>query len=545
LSTPDDPLNEYVRKRNFADTPEPKGAPRRQSRKLRYVIQKHRATRLHYDFRLEAGGVLASWAVPKGPSLDTHERRLAMHVEDHPFEYRTFEGIIPGGNYGAGEVIVWDEGTYTLAEGTDPVAEIAAGKIKFILDGKKLHGMFSLVKIRNSRDQSGEPWLLIKDRDEYVDAAWTVDAHPESAKTGKTLADIAAAAKTEKQWRSDRAAAPSATTAKRTVRRAKLEPLPTVAKPMLATLVDAAFDDPGWLFEFKWDGYRAIAVIAADGSVRLTSRTGNDLLGQFSELAHLGAAFTSLPIIVDGEICILDERGRSSFQALQRRDKRFAVNGKPSKTPVTFVVFDCLYADGRDIRAEPLEERKTRLERLIVPEHGVMYSKHVIGTGKQLYEFAVRESLEGIIGKVRTSPYRSIRSREWVKVKSKHRQEFVIGGWTEPRGSRVAFGALLLGVYAGDKLLYAGHVGTGFDEVKLAAIGKQLTAIEVPTSPFAQKPKTNTKAHWVKPTLVAEVEFAEWTRDAILRQPVFVGLRADKDAADVVREHELPAGEHE
>jgi bifunctional non-homologous end joining protein LigD len=211
---------------------------------------------------------------------------------------------------------------------------------------------------------------------------------------------------------------------------------------------------------------------------------------------------------------------------------------------VTFVVFDCLYTDGRDIRTEPLEERKARLEKLIVPGHGVMYSKHVIGTGKQLYEFAVRESLEGIIGKLRTSPYRAIRSREWVKVKSKHRQEFVIGGWTEPRGSRVAFGALLLGVYAGDELVYAGHVGTGFDEVKLAGIGKQLAAIEVATSPFAQKPKTNTKAHWVQPALVAEVEFAEWTRDAILRQPVFVGLRSDKNAADVVRERESPASEH-
>lgn len=539
-----DPLKDYVRKRNFADTPEPKGTPRRPSRKLRYVIQKHRATRLHYDFRLEAGGVLASWAVPKGPSLDTHDRRLAMHVEDHPFDYRTFEGIIPGGNYGAGEVIVWDEGTYTLAEGTDPVAEIAAGKIKFILDGKKLHGMFSLVKIRHSRDQSGEPWLLIKDRDEFVDPAWSVDAHPESAKTGKTLADIAAGAKTEKQWQSDRAAAPSTTTAKRKTRRAALEPLPDVTKPMLATLVDAPFDDPAWLFEFKWDGYRAIAVVAADGSVTLTSRNGNDLLGQFSELAQLGAAFTSLPIIVDGEICILDERGRSSFQALQSRDKRFAGNGKPSKTPVTFVAFDCLYADGRDIRTEPLEERKTRLEKLIVPEHGVMYSKHVIGTGKQLYEFAVREKLEGIIGKQLASPYRSTRSREWIKIKAKHRQEFVIGGWTEPRGSRAAFGALLLGVYDDGKLLYAGHVGTGFDEAKLAAIGKQLAKIEADAPPFAVKPKTNTKAHWVKPLLVAEIEFAEWTRDAILRQPVFVGLRGDKDAADVVRERELPAGEH-
>jgi bifunctional non-homologous end joining protein LigD len=536
-----DPLKEYVRKRDFAATPEPKGAARAPSRKLRFVIQKHRATRLHYDFRLEAGGVLASWAVPKGPSLDTHDRRLAMHVEDHPYDYRTFEGIIPDGNYGAGEVIVWDEGTYTLAEGDDPVAEIAAGKIKFILNGKKLHGMFSLVKIRHARDQSGEPWLLIKDRDEYVDPKWSIDAHPESAKTGKTLAEIAQGRAKEKQWKSDRAAAPSTASAKRVTRRATLEPLPVVTKPMLATLIDAPFDDPDWLFEFKWDGYRALATIAPDGNVTLTSRNGNDLLAQFGELADVGAAFTSLPIIVDGEICILDDRGRSSFQALQSRDKRFANGAKPSRTTVTYVVFDCLYADGRDLRSEPLETRKALLEKLIVPGHGVMYSKHVVGNGKQLYDFAVREALEGIVGKQRSSPYRSARSREWVKVKAKHRQEFVVGGWTEPRGSRPAFGALLLGVYAGKSLVYAGHVGTGFDQAKLRAIAKQLAPLETEKSPFAQAPKTNTKAHWVTPSLVAEIEFAEWTRDDILRQAVFVGLRTDKDARDVVREGELPA----
>ncbi len=544
LSTKE-PLAEYVRKRDFSDTPEPKGAVRKPSRSLRFVIQKHRATRLHYDFRLEAGGVLASWAIPKGPSLDTHERRLAMHVEDHPFDYRTFEGIIPEGNYGAGEVIVWDEGTYRLAEGTDPVAEIAGGKIKFIMRGKKLHGMFTLVKIRNSRDQNGEPWLLIKDRDEFVDPQWSVDAHPQSAKTGKTLDDIARARETEKQWQSDRAAVTPGASAKRATRRSKQQPLPENVAPMLATLVDAPFDDPDWFFEFKWDGYRAIAVIQADGSLTLTSRNGNDLLVQFSELGEMHAAFSSLPIVVDGEICILDERGRSSFQALQSRDKRFAGDAKPSTTPVTFVAFDCLYADGRDLRETPLEDRKARLESLIVPERGVMFSKHVAGDGTQLYRFAVENNLEGIIAKLRTSTYRATRTREWLKVKAKRRQEFVIAGWTEPRGSRTAFGALLLGVYQQDKLIYAGHVGTGFDGPKLKAIGERLAALEVDRAPFSPKPKTNTRAHWVTPTLVAEIEFAEWTRDDILRQPVFIGLRNDKRAADVVREREVDLAQRE
>ena len=511
---------------------------RKTSRSLRFVIQKHRATRLHYDFRLEAGGVLASWAIPKGPSLDTHERRLAMHVEDHPFDYRTFEGIIPDGNYGAGEVIVWDEGTYRLAEGTDPVAEIAGGKIKFIMRGKKLRGMFSLIKIRNSRDQNGEPWLLVKDRDEFVDPQWSVDAHPQSAKTGKTLEDIARSRTTEKQWQSDRVAATPGAAKQRSARRAKQQPLPQNVSPMLATLVDAPFDDPAWFFEFKWDGYRAVAVIAADGSLTLTSRNGNDLLGQFAELGEMHAAFRSLPIVLDGEICILDASGRSSFQALQSRDKRFAGSAAPSTTPVTFVAFDCLYADGRDLRELPLEERKARLESLIVRDRGVMFSKHVTGSGTQLYRFAVENNLEGIIAKLRTSTYRSIRTREWLKVKAKRRQEFVIAGWTEPRGSRTAFGALLLGVYAQDKLVYAGHVGTGFDQTKLKAIGDRLAALEIARSAFSSKPKTNTRAHWVDPTLVAEIEFAEWTRDDILRQPVFIGLRSDKRAQDVVRERE-------
>jgi bifunctional non-homologous end joining protein LigD len=533
-----EPLAEYVRKRDFAATPEPKGSKRSASTALRFVVQKHHASRLHYDFRLEAGGVLASWAIPKGPTLNTRERRLAMHVEDHPYDYRTFEGIIPGGNYGAGEVIVWDEGTYTLAEGTDPVAEIAKGKIKFILDGKKLHGMFTLVKIKGKGGEGGEPWLLIKDKDEFVDPDYDVNAHPESAKTGKTLDDIAGS-KTAKQWQSNRAAAPAKKRAP--AKRAKVDPLPRNPTPMLATLVDAPFDDPAWLFEVKWDGYRAIASIDAEGKVALTSRNGLDLLKRFHELSSMGTAFRSLPGVVDGEICALDAAGRSSFQALQQVDVAARVTKSGSRAPLTFVAFDLLYADGRDLRAVPLEERKAKLEELIVPGHAVMYSKHIVGDGKAFFALAQREGLEGVIGKRRDSPYRMTRSRDWFKIKAKHEEEFVIGGWTEPKGSRSDFGALLLGYYENGKLVFSGQVGTGFNAKLLRDIGAQLRKREQTTSPFVGVPRMKPEPHFVKPELVAQIAFAEWTNDGLLRQPVFLGLRADKDASEVTRERAQPS----
>ena len=532
-----EPLAEYARKRDFGATPEPAGKKRSTSRTaLRFVIQKHRASRLHYDFRLEVGGVLASWAVPKGPSRDPAEKRLAMHVEDHPFDYRDFEGIIPSGNYGAGEVIVWDRGTYRLAEGSDPAVEIAAGKIKFTLTGKKLRGMWTLVRIKHRSGEGGDPWLLIKDHDDGVDLDWDIEVHAESVKSGKNLADLAKA-NSPKTWQSDRPAATSpAPKRARLKRAAKRQPLPRDPKPMLATLADAPFDDPAWLFELKWDGYRAIATIDADGKVDLRSRNGNDLLGQFGELADLGTAFASRPIVVDGEVVMLDEHGRSSFQALQSRDKRFAKSKPTSKPDVTFVAFDLLYADGRDVRDEPLEERKQLLESLIVPNHRVMYSKHVIGEGTQLYELVASQGIEGIVAKQRQSPYRGARTREWLKIKAVKRQEFVIGGWTEPRGSRKGFGALLLGVYEGEKLVYSGHVGTGFDAKLLAGITKELQANASETSPFAVTPKTNTPAHFVKPKLVAEIKFTEWTHDALLRHPVFLGLRIDKEPINIIRE---------
>ena len=500
-------------------------------------MQEHRATRLHWDFRLEAGGVMPSWPVAKGPTLVPLEKRLAIKTEDHPLDYQTFEGVIPEGNYGAGEVIVWDNGTYELAEGTDPLAEIAKGKLKFVLHGKKLKGLFTLVKIKPREGEHGEPWLLFKDRDEYADPNWKIEDHPESVKTGRTLAQLQAARKDAPIWKSNRSAAPDGTAIKRAARAkaAHADPIPREVTPMLTTLVDAPFDDERWLFELKWDGYRAIAVIEKD-AVTLTSRNKNDLLHQFREMEGLNRAFRSIPIVVDGELCVLDATGKPDFQALQSRAKpiRGVARAKPS--PVVYVVFDLLYADGRDLRDRPLEERKRLLEELIVPDRGVMFSKHVEAHGTQLFALAEERGLEGIVGKVRTSPYRSVRSREWVKIKAKQRQEFVIGGWTEPRGSRKGFGALLVGYYDGDALRYAGHVGTGFDGKRLDDMMARMKPLARKTAPFVDAPKTNTPAHWIAPELVCEVAFAEWTREGILRQPVFVGLRADKDAPAVVRE---------
>lgn len=532
-----DRLAEYKRKRDFSATPEPAGAKHARGRALRFVIQKHRATRLHYDFRLEADGVLASWAVPKGPSLDTTDRRLAMHVEDHPFDYRDFEGIIPKGHYGAGEVIVWDEGTYELAEGTDPAKEIAAGKIKFVLHGKKLSGEFTLVKIRARGGEHGEPWLLIKDKDEYVDPGWDIEEHARSAKSGKTLAEIAHTQGVRK-WISPKKKSSS----KPRVKKVKL---PVISAPQLATATDAAFNDPDWLFEIKWDGFRALATVGADGAVTLTSRNGKNLLTKFPELEDLTEAFRSLPIIVDGEIVALDEEGRSSFQRLQNRIESVRGPRREAGGDVTFAAFDVVFADGRDLRGEPLEERKEILEDLIVPGHHAMYSKHVVGDGEKLFALAEKRGLEGIVAKRRDAPYEAgRRTKTWLKIKAHKRQEFVVGGWTEPRGSRSGFGALLVGYYEGKRLIYAGHVGTGFNQKLLRDLHKRLGALERKTSPFAVlPPKSNAPAHWAAPELVCEVKFTEWTDEGILRHPAFLGLREDKDPGSVVREVEVPHGE--
>jgi bifunctional non-homologous end joining protein LigD len=520
-----DALTTYRRKRDFKKTPEPSGKPARSSpAKLRFVVQKHHASRLHYDFRLEAGGVLASWAVPKGPTMVAGERRLAMHVEDHPVDYLDFEGIIPEGQYGAGEVIVWDRGTYAVQDGGDPAREIEQGEIKFVLHGKKLRGGFTLVKMKPREGESGDPWLLVKERDGEALPKWDVDDHPESVKSGKTIEELASDPKA-KQWQSSRLKRASHASAAQLRARVKRDPLPKLKSLMLATLIDEPFDDPKWLFEIKWDGYRALCTIDEKGDFSLLSRNGENLLLKFPEMSGLRDAFKSTPIMVDGEIVSLDREGRSDFQRLQEYHKK---GGR-----LTYVAFDVIYADGRDQRKTPLEERKELLSRLIADDELVLYSKHVIGKGIQLYEQARERRLEGIIGKLRDSTYQERRPRDWVKIKAQQEQEFVVGGWTEPRGSRKGFGSLLLGAYEGKNLRYVGHVGTGFSVKLISEIMRKLRDLERDTSPFVNKVVANTKPHWVRPQLVAEVRFSEWTRDCYLRQPAFLGLRTDKDAKDV------------
>lgn len=535
-------LERYHKKRDFEATPEPRGARTKRSPRLRFVIQKHHATRLHYDFRLEADGVLKSWAIPKGPSFDPADKRLAMHVEDHPMDYRTFEGIIPAGNYGAGEVIVWDQGTYELTEGDDPAAEIGKGKISFVMHGKKMHGEFTLVRIRGRNAESGDPWLLIKDHDEFVNTKYDIKKDNKSAKTGRTLESYEDDPKAPHWISSKKSASGARRAAKKVSARVKRDKIPVIKTPMLATLIDEPFDDPEWLFEIKWDGYRAICTVRDDGEIEVVSRNGLDFLKKFPELRDLAGAWKTLPIVVDGEIVSLDSHGRSSFQRLQESmTSSRASAASRKKSALTFAAFDLLYADGKDLRKTPLEERKALLERTIADEDLVLYSKHVAGKGCALFGQAQKQQLEGIIGKRRDSLYVERRTRDWVKIKAQLEQECVIGGYTEPRGSRSGFGALLLGLYDGKQLQYVGHVGTGFDAKLLKSLTADLKKIERKTSPFANAVESNTKPHWVEPKLVAQVRFTEWTRDGVLRQPAFLGLRVDKKPKECVRERPIDA----
>ncbi len=536
-------LEEYRRKRDFRKTPEPAGvaaAHEKTGAGLSFVIQKHAARRLHYDFRLELDGVLKSWAVPKGPSLDPGEKRLAVHVEDHPLDYGEFEGVIPEGEYGGGTVLLWDRGTWIPAD-PDPDAAYRKGSLKFTLKGEKLHGKWALVRMGGkAANERRENWLLIKERDDEAlpqsgDAV--VKDNPLSVATGRSLDTIAA--DRDWVWHSNRGdgqadalpTAPMKSRPPQTIPGARKGRMPGDLKPQLASAANQAPDGPEWLHEIKYDGYRLLARIE-DGEVRLITRGGLDWTAKFPALAHILGELPLDSAVIDGELVHLEPEGTTSFSGLQDAIS----SGKTGA--LNFFAFDLLYRDGWNLTGAPLEERKTALAEIIPPnQQGMLrYSDHQIGRGPAFLSQACNIALEGIVSKRRTEPYRPGRSRSWLKSKCRNREEFVIIGHTDPEGSREGFGALLVGYYDPQgKLCYAGRVGTGFNTGQLIQLHRRLESLARPDSTVTLPKGVSRKGvHWIEPRLVAEVEFATWTADAILRQASFQGLREDKDARDVV-----------
>ena len=549
------PLREYARKRDFTRTPEPRG--RRHARRAAapmFVVQKHAASRLHWDFRLEMDGVLKSWAVPKGPSRDPADKRLAMHVEDHPLEYGDFEGVIPEGEYGGGTVMLWDRGTWT-PEG-DPHVGYRKGSLKFTLEGQRLQGGWALVRMRGRSSGDGDrTWLLIKEKDGAARAGWDaakIEGKAKSVASERTMDQIAAAR--DRVWRSNRAADEPPSAAARPRRRpvtaapvkaasasgaaptGRPGALPRGFEPQLATLVSEPPEGDDWLHEIKFDGYRILARLEG-GRVRLLSRNDKDWTARLPAIAEAVARLPARAALLDGEAVVLQPDGTTSFQALQN------VLGGEQRGELVYMVFDLLHRDGRDLRGLPLEERKAALRELIPAGKGagvIRFSDHVIGGGAAFLRQACRLRLEGALSKRRDAPYRSGRGRDWLKVKCGRRQEVVIGGFTPPAGSRVGLGALLVGVYEGPRLVYAGKVGTGFSTADLRSLTSKLRALEQRASPFEPAPREK-GARWVAPTLVGEVAFTEWTGDGKMRHPSFQGLREDKPAREVRREVEAAA----
>jgi bifunctional non-homologous end joining protein LigD len=532
-------LERYRQKRRFRVTPEPRGR-RARAKGDAYVIQKHDATRLHYDLRLEMDGVLKSWAVPKGPSLDPGEKRLAVEVEDHPLEYGGFEGRIPEGEYGAGQVIVWDTGTWEPLE--DAHEGFRRGRLKFVIHGEKLGGAWMLVRMGGRAAEERRPnWLLIKERDAFARPAAQGDIleeRPESVSSGATL-DRDARGKNDGPAR-ERHRRGARTKADRgaklpdpaTIEGARRAALPRTLAPQLATLVKAPVEGDAWLHEIKFDGYRMLARFER-GRVRMFTRTGQDWTERFAAIAEAVSELPCRDAVLDGEVVVLEPDGTSDFQALQNALRR------RDDAELVYYVFDLLHLDGFDTTAAPLESRKRLLEALVdtLPRGTpVRYSAHVAGKGEAFFDEACRRHLEGVISKRRDAPYHSARTRDWLKVKCGRRQEFVIGGYTDPSGARAGLGALLVGVHdERGALRYAGKVGTGFDHDTLVDLERRLRGLARQDSPFADAPRGRTM-HWVDPKLVCEVVFTEWTADGRLRHPSFQGLREDKPAKSVRRE---------
>jgi bifunctional non-homologous end joining protein LigD len=524
-------LKEYASKRKFGKTPEPEPGALHEGNQLVFVVHKHAGRALHYDLRLELEGVLKSWAVPKGPSLDPSVKRLAIMVEDHPLDYKDFEGVIPEGNYGAGSVIIWDRGFYRHPSARDEKESakllrdgLRKGDLKFVLEGEKLQGEFALVKM--GRDEKS--WLLLKKKDSYA-VKGDILTENRSVVSHKTLEEVFKAKPGESsgQKKIDQIRLREALESEE-LRDAPVTPMPHAVTPMLATLVREPFDHPDWIFEVKWDGYRAVAEVR-DGNVALYSR---NLIALHQRYVPIVDSLRKLRFeaVLDGEIVVVDDRGHPDFQLLQNYQK--SGNGH-----LLYYVFDLLYFQGHDLTSLPLLRRKELLKKILPSGSKIRFSDHVGKDGVLFFTVVKEKGLEGIIAKHSQSAYQmGRRSRQWLKVKTQLTQEGVIAGFTEPRGGRKHFGTLVLGVFKGDELIYIGHSGGGFGAKDLREIRAKLEPLIQEECPFTVEPKTNAPATWVKPELVCEVALSGWTEDGIMRQPVFQRLREDKAAREVARD---------
>ncbi|ABX42101.1 DNA ligase D [Lachnoclostridium phytofermentans] len=501
-------LNEYNQKRNFERTLEPEGKTEDSEESLRFVIQHHMARKEHYDFRLEWNEVLLSWAVPKGPSFDTHDKRLAVQVEDHPLEYRNFEGTIPKGEYGGGVVMLWDEGFW---EPQGNVEEgLREGMLKFVLKGKRLKGKWALVRLKAKASEAKDNWLLLKEKDEYVKNTDGISEFITSIRTGRTMKEIEEGEE-EKIMRN---------------------PFHMV-DAQLAKLVNTVPEGEDWLYELKYDGYRIIAFVEGN-SVRLITRNGNDYMRRFHDVAtSLIDLAAGRAMVLDGEMVVTDPSGKTDFQALQNYMKN------PKGQNLTYIVFDLLALNGADLRGQPLIHRKEMLEALMkdAPKN-LYYSRYVRGNGKESFAVACASDMEGIVGKKADSIYSGTRNGDWIKLKCDKRQEFVIGGYTLSDKKVWGISSLLLGVYEGEELVFAGRAGTGLSESDMKTLEEKFENIKrmAPVFKTAPSPKSNEKITWLEPKLVAEIKFAEWTKDNLLRQASFKGIRTDKDPMDIKRE---------